>query len=181
MTTKNVFKGIVGSALTLGLCAASYAAVIVDVEGNGFVGKGDVQLAFEWNNAELQANAAGVTFRLVTGEEVVTWQCEKEGAKNENIKTKSTVQNIGGAISYDARKNKQGQITGFILSGFDGDAESSESGPAVGTCPTDGSDKDNSGWQLVPDSIETVTSGENGDGVLEVCHGGVCHDLTITQ
>jgi len=33
-------------------------------ETGGFVGKGDVQTALGWNNAQLQTNASAVKFRL---------------------------------------------------------------------------------------------------------------------
>lgn len=42
---------------------AAYAAVTFDEEtGTGFVGKGDVQEAFGWNNAQLQQSAGDVEF-----------------------------------------------------------------------------------------------------------------------
>lgn len=41
----------------------TFASVTFDpTTGAGFVGKGDVQTAFGWNNQALQANAADVTF-----------------------------------------------------------------------------------------------------------------------
>jgi hypothetical protein len=46
----------------LAVPAVASASVAVDSNGMGFVGKGDVQVAFGWNNATLQKNAAGVTF-----------------------------------------------------------------------------------------------------------------------
>ena len=49
------------SVLVAGL---AYAAVTFDpTTGQGFVGKGDVQYTFDWNNAQLQANADDVGFR----------------------------------------------------------------------------------------------------------------------
>lgn len=43
------------------LATVAIAAVTFDpVTGTGFVGKGDVQTAFGWNNQQLQQNADGV-------------------------------------------------------------------------------------------------------------------------
>jgi hypothetical protein len=57
--------GIIGLALAGAIVtsAAVMAAVVFNpATGEGFVGKGDVQSAFGWNNARLQSNAGGVTF-----------------------------------------------------------------------------------------------------------------------
>jgi hypothetical protein len=58
-------KKIILSALALVALAipvAASASVTVNSNGTGFVGKGNVQTAFGWNNAALQANASGTTF-----------------------------------------------------------------------------------------------------------------------
>ena len=50
-------------ATTLLLAPAASAAVTFnETNGTGFVGKGDVQVAFAWNNKQLQTNATGVSF-----------------------------------------------------------------------------------------------------------------------
>src|ERR687892_2586108 len=63
------------TALVVG--AVAYADVIFDAAtGTGFVGKGDVQLALGYNNAQLQANANSLVFAAVST--VVTersWTC----------------------------------------------------------------------------------------------------------
>lgn len=51
------------------------ASVIYDENGVGFVGKGDIQSLFDWNNSQLQENASLLEFRFITAGSV-TWQCE---------------------------------------------------------------------------------------------------------
>jgi hypothetical protein len=67
---------------------AVFAAVTFDPEtGTGFVGKGDVQTAFGWNNKQLQDNAGLVQFRATTTSET-TWTCIKEsptGDPNKDV------------------------------------------------------------------------------------------------
>lgn len=58
-------KKIIISALALVALAvpvAASASVTVNPDGTGFVGKGNVQTAFGWNNQKLQDNAKSVTF-----------------------------------------------------------------------------------------------------------------------
>jgi len=52
----------VSGALTLALAGPASASVTVSSSGTGFVGKGDVQTAMGWNNAQLQKSAEALTF-----------------------------------------------------------------------------------------------------------------------
>ena len=65
---KKLFSGLAAGALAMGIMASSaFAAVTFDpATGTGFVGKGDVQTAMGWNNAELQKNAENLKFTYVT-------------------------------------------------------------------------------------------------------------------
>jgi hypothetical protein len=63
MHVKRIAPAIVAIA-ALAVPAAASASVTVDpVTGIGFVGKGEVQTAFGWNNDVLQKNAFNVTFK----------------------------------------------------------------------------------------------------------------------
>ncbi len=171
--TSKIALGLLASAAT---AFTAYAAVTVDEDGYGFVGKGDVQLAYDWNNAELQANAASLTFSFTSIVEA-TWQCEWWTGPDHNIKhhvnTKTSTSGIAASIGFDARKNKQGQITGFNLNGFDGTTETT-SGDAIGDCPGEGAGK-----TLVAGSLLTTTLDE---GSLMVNHTGLgSRQLTISQ
>ena len=59
--------GTFTAALVGGVALASAgpaSAYTMDAAGQGFVGKGEVQSAFGWNNAKMQANQNGVTFTV---------------------------------------------------------------------------------------------------------------------
>jgi hypothetical protein len=114
---------IIRTSLGLAACGAAtliaYAAVTFDPEtGTGFVGKGDVQLECNWNNAELQARAAGVLFAYVD-ETVLEQDCvdtDRGVHTVMGVRTKTT--GVSSEVEYEKRKNSQLQINGFILTGF---------------------------------------------------------------
>jgi hypothetical protein len=162
-----------GAALAV-ISTAAIASVSVDNTGHGFVGKGDVQLAFGWNNAALQRNAAGVTFTYDTSStyDAVCTFTTGEGTRGERIHNIHHTKHSGviATVAYDARQRNQ--ITGFILNGFSTPTEGGDPIPVVGgPCPgnqgTDGT------WSSV-----TLT-GEGGTG-LSVNYGGVSVPLPNT-
>jgi len=126
------------SVLVAGL---AYAAVTFDpATGEGFVGKGDVQYTFGWNNAQLQSNAGSVAFRVASA--VVTeveWICTKfEPQGPELIKewSRTTTTSTVGVLNTVARVRNQ--VTGFILNGYAGDATTGTTtteGRPINTCP----------------------------------------------
>jgi len=61
---KRVWMFVIGAVAALTIGGGAGATVTVNNDGSGFVGKGDVQAAFGWNNAQFQRNAAAVTFSL---------------------------------------------------------------------------------------------------------------------
>jgi hypothetical protein len=155
---------------------SAFAAVIVDGDGKGFVGKGDVQLAFDWTNKQLQDQAGSVSFKVdsaMTTVSEVSWQCNKfnnAGFEQEQQRARTTsVETTSGGILTSVARLKN-QVTGFNLNGFNPDSTYSTSsglsteGPAVNSCAT--------GWALdIPagDPVVTVTgsrtmtiSGPNG-------------------
>lgn len=87
--------------------------------GQGFVGKGDVQTAFGWNNAQLQANAGALTFTYVetaTYEAVAEWTTGPSHNRTTHEVTQTRSSSVKGSVLFDARK--QTQITGFNLTGL---------------------------------------------------------------
>lgn len=128
---------IAGAVAAAALATTAYAAVIFDgISGTGFVGKGDVQLAFGWNNAQLQSNAPGVTFSYQS-QKTYDVTCEWDtGTRNvvHHLITIPRKQNINSAVAYDARTRNQ--ITGFTLTGFGDTTVTGPDVPAVGeSCP----------------------------------------------
>jgi hypothetical protein len=177
----NSLKSTLAIAACAAIGAATYAAVIIDDEGRGFVGKGDIQNAFGWDNATLQENADSVLFRFVD-QETIEWQCVKTvttGGPNPEIKiitqVKESIQGINAAIAYDARKNKKGQITGFVLEGFEDDAVELDADD-LGKCPES--------FELVAGSLGAVDSEDSAGGVIEISIDGndwIAFDLPVDQ
>lgn len=137
------------AVIGVGVAAVAIAAVTFNAEtGEGFVGKGDIQIAFGWNNTQLQKNAGGVSFSYNSSTEA-TWQCVKlvpTGKNGETIKEivleKSTTTTTKGLVSSVARENskgKEGPVTGFYLLGWNGNVQTQHQGPAEGSCPDENS------------------------------------------
>ena len=152
---------LLGLGLALAAGAVS-AAVIFDAStGTGFVGKGDVQDAFAWNNAQLQANAGGVTFTYgftATYQAVCTFTTGEgtRGQKTHNV-PHSEEMSVSSNVAVALRRNPQSMVTGFNLTGF-GDTFS-EGGelPVVGApCPG------NPGHDGVWTSVTQLPGGEGG-------------------
>jgi len=164
-------------AAALGLAvAASFANAAVTFDsgtGAGFVGKGDVQLAFGWNNAALQskASALGFSYNLSTEYEAVcTWTTAegKRGEKTHNV-THTKPYAVTSALSFDART--QSQITGFFLKGFKDGLPEVGTEPVVGAaCP--GNEGTDGVWT-------NVVQGTTTDGLM-VIYGATTVPLAIT-
>lgn len=136
-------------------------------DGTGFVGKGDVQTAFDWNNAALQMNAAGVTFKYSSVTEydaVCMWVTGPEHNRRTHRVTHSEEAGVNTSIAVDTRKNSQGQVTGFKLLGYTNPPVSSGEIPVVGG-PCQGNEGHGGTWE----SVEQV--GTSGGG-LYVSFGG---------
>ncbi len=150
--------------------AAMAAAVSFDAAtGAGFVGKGDVQDAFGWNNAALQANASGVTFTFESDAQYAQ-SCMKDNARQTIYKDFKKTVAIDAAVTVEARRNSQGAVTGFVLSGFGGDATD-------GSIPDDicnPGNADPSGWVVDPNGLYPVITQVGGSslGGLFVNFGG---------
>jgi hypothetical protein len=105
--------------------------------GTGFVGKGDVQLAFGWNNAQLQKNAGGLSFTYAT-EDSYSAVCEwitgegTRGQKTHDV-THVRTSSVTSQIAYDARVRTQ--ITGFMLRGIESTTEEGSVPEVDGQCP----------------------------------------------
>ena len=147
----------VAALIAITSATAAIGAVTFNSEtGEGFVGKGDVQLAFDWNNKQLQENARAVRFQVNSGTST-TWVCVRANG-NENPRHNTTT--LSGVLTEVLRENskgKAGAVTGFALSGYDEDnVITRTSGHPLESCP--------SGGTFDPDSVETTSLG----GGLEI-------------
>jgi len=130
-------RTMLGLALAV-VSASALAEVVFDpATGTGFVGKGDVQDAFGWNNAGLQANATGVTFTYgYTGEyEAICTFTTGPREKVHNVPHAEEI-DVSSTVSVSLRRNPVSMVTGFNLTGLDGSIEESGEVPVVGgPCP----------------------------------------------
>jgi hypothetical protein len=115
----------VGIAVLLAVASIAYAAVTFDpTTGTGFAGKGDVQTVLGLNNAQIQAQAPSLVFTYVstdTYEVVNAWatgNADNPVSLNSHTETVTTTVGVNAAVVYDSRKNSQGQVTGFNLTGL---------------------------------------------------------------
>ena len=148
------------------ISSAALALVTVDSNGYGFVGKGDVQLAFGWNNAAAQRNANAVSFHSQSSAsyEAVCTFTTGEGTRGERIHnvTHNRSTAVLSNIASDPRKTDQ--WTGYNLNGF-GSVTTSGEVPEVG-----GACMGNNGHDGVWSSVTELGSTGNG---LFVSYNGV--------
>lgn len=101
------------AAAVFAASAAVMADVIVYPDGSAFVGKGDVQSAFGWNNAQLQANASGVTFSAELSQ-TFTQECFETGGPPTTVYGyRNGVSTLNATVSHSPRVHHQ--IDGFWL------------------------------------------------------------------
>jgi hypothetical protein len=132
---------------------AVFAIVTFDpATGEGFVGKGDVQTALGFNNKQLQDNVNNIQFRALKVTET-TWTCDRDaGPQTQERASTTSAQSV-----VDKVARERNQITGFILEGYERDAEGnvvetpiSHDGPPVGSCPTN--------WTAINQSSQVISS-----------------------
>jgi hypothetical protein len=138
MQKRSIFAALAAVAIT---ATAAYAAVTFDpTTGTGFVGKGDVQLAFGWNNATAQKEAKNVTFTydaITTYDVTIEFDAGRSSVHQIITQQKST--GVQASIQSDPRKT--GQYTGWNLIGLGGTVVTGDALPNVGdSCPNGGPD-----------------------------------------
>ena len=181
---KTALKGIIGVAACAVAAVTAYAAVIVDDSGVGFVGKGDVQLKFDWNNSQLQHAVTNnlVTFRIkssVVSVQESTWTCDKDNGPQtqEREIAATTTTTTEGLLSTVARVKNQ--VSGFNLNGFPvgstpaGASVTTTEGPALWSCPT--------GWTAINKEAGTAQVTSSTVGLQISGNGGTTYvDLANT-
>ena len=164
-----------GLALLAMLVAAGavFAAYTFDpATGKGFVGKGDVQLIYGWNNTQLQNNAKLVDFRTSTTSET-SWTCSRPAPTpndptreiTQQRHTTTTTQGLATTVARETSKGKDGPVTGFNLTGYDAPPTVTTDGPEIGSCPAtpsgftydEGSEVTTTGATVLEVSIDGIT------------------------
>jgi hypothetical protein len=150
--------------------------------GTGFVGKGDVQLAYGWNNAQLQKNALDVKFSfdsLETYQAVCEWYTGPDANRKQHDVTHTRSTGIVGGLDGDPRQVKgQKQFTGFILKGYSGGV--TEGGgvvPVVGQ-PCQGGGLDNATNTDKTAGIWVSVEQTGASGGLTATWNGISHTLS---
>lgn len=159
---------LVTLAVSAFMAAPAIASVTFDAAtGTGFVGKGDVQMTYSWNDAGLQSNADSVRF-AVNGTSVVRWECTN--SKNAHVMVRQRTTTGGGYLIHEVRRNPQGHVTGFPLLGYaPGATQTVTDGPALNSCPASNNPKEASPWSLTKPAGAAVVTG----GGLQVSIDGV--------
>ena len=131
MRIKPIIPALVcGAALAVPSVAS--AGVQYDAAtGKGFVGKGDVQTAFGWNNGDLQKNAAGVTFKY---EQPATQSLSQDSTQSgTQTATESMSQDVTCTVETGNGKNKQTHHRDGMRAGSrDGSRNGTRSGSRTG-------------------------------------------------
>lgn len=170
-------------AIVLLFAVSLFAAVTFDpATGTGFVGKGDVQLAYGWNNKQLQDNATAVTFSYNSTETyaaVCEWWTGPAKNRKEHEVTHTRSTQVAAALDGDVRQVKgQKQFTGFILNGFLGEPIVTGEVPVVGgTCQGGGLDNDPESDKTYGTWVDVTQTGSTGG--LYVTHNGVSNLLPL--
>ncbi len=114
----------IGAALMFATAIMSASVTFDPATGTGFVGKGDVQLLFGWNNKQLQDNAASLhvsrtssgactkcrlTFTVGNGPRQTPGAADAEPRQDTSLKA---------SVSSTSPASRN-QITGFILTGLE--------------------------------------------------------------
>jgi hypothetical protein len=104
---------------SLAIAGAAFAAVSLDpLTGMGWVGKGDIQLAYGWNDKTIQTRSVEVDFEVQQQVTVaVTCQIEKRGVVE--FKTASRNRSLSDTQDGDPRV-KNARFTGYFLGGYKG-------------------------------------------------------------
>ena len=162
--------GIVAGAVAFSSIGAAGAAISIDADGKGFVGKGDIQYTFGWSNKELQNNLADAVVDFtyvatVTTVSEVSWVCTNNRNENtqERERTTTTTRSTNGVVSAVARDNKK-QITGVNLNGWKGTpvvnpGTTSAEGPAQDSCPNNWTLTTPAGAPVIDEEASSSTGG----------------------
>jgi hypothetical protein len=157
---RSIIAAVAGIAAVASIATAE--VIFNSDSGTGFVGKGDVQLALNYSNKQLQDNAGSLKFEYV-GTEVteVSWICTNSRNENTQERERTTTTSTAGVVAAVARVRNQ--ITGFNLNGYGADKTESSTteGNQLNSCPTN--------WVLTtsagPAEVISSTGGLTVNGV----------------
>jgi len=109
--------GLAAAALTA-TSTAAHAAVIVNPDGSGFVGKGDVQSALHYNNKQMQEATEAKGFSWNEQQQIkynYTWNTD--GQARHMTWTMTSTRPMAAAEARTNSNGKDGSLTGWNLTG----------------------------------------------------------------
>jgi hypothetical protein len=137
--TASTFLGLLLVGAFSLIPAANAAVQFNPSSGTGFVGKGDLQTAFGWNNQLAQTNIGSVSFTATSISVTETsWVCTNDRNEQTQERARTTTTETSGIVTQLARTGPQGQVTGVNLMGYSGTPSTSSSteGPPENSCPS---------------------------------------------
>ena len=151
-------KSAFAAAAALTIPSSIALATVTVTNGVGFVGKGDVQLAFGWNNAVAQRNANAVSFHTESSAEysAVCTFTTGEGTRGERIHNVTHNRSTAVLSSIASEARKTGQWTGYNLNGFGAVTTSGDPVPVEGA-PCMGNEGHDGVWTSVTELGSTGT------------------------
>src|SRR4051794_6653668 len=84
--------------IALGVASSASAGATLNTDGTGFIGKGDVQTALGYNNAQMQANAGNLKF---------TTSQDATQAVTQDVTQSATQTGTQSAVQYGVEIGKQ--------------------------------------------------------------------------
>jgi hypothetical protein len=133
-----------------------------------YVGKGDVQTLFEWNNATMQTNHESITFQYEASV-VVSFDCEWwTGPAHNRTHHQVTEEAIFAVESFiDSNSRRTGQFTGWFLDWPED----------LGVVDVDSYEPDCAGYGAGKTYVEGTLETADGMGGLYACFEGDCRLL----
>jgi hypothetical protein len=164
----NMRKLAVGAALAAVATAAMAIVTFDSTTGIGFVGKGDVQTPFGWNNAKAQQYSTQVSFiynAVNTYDVECEWTTTTGGPNPKDILHDITIPrhtSVNASIASDPRKT--GQWTGWNLTGLGSTTYDGTVPEVGGSCPGQGEGQ-------VPGTVTAVTMTGSTGGLYATWNG----------
>jgi hypothetical protein len=105
-------RTITTALLALVLCAGTIFATTTSTPV--FIGKGDVQTVLGLNNTGMNTAAPFLVWDY--SETTVEWvECERQNNRNVVEQTRTRTRSVEATVSYEVRRNGNGNVTGFWL------------------------------------------------------------------
>lgn len=128
---------------TVAAAAVAASAATFDPAAGGFVGKGEVAQPWGWNNLTANTEAGRVTFSWSSSDTYAVtcewWTGPDHNRKRHDVTVPKKVK-VEASVAYEQRKNKQLNLTGFVLERLGATATDPSSAVPVpgGDCPNGG-------------------------------------------